>query len=373
MRLASLILLTAIPTMTPAQQSEEKPYGKLPDGTPITEHVLKNKDGMTAKIITYGGILTSLTMPPDDSGKIVDVVLGCDSLDGYLKGHPYFGSNVGRCANRIANASFTLDGKEYKLAANNGKHSLHGGKVGFDKVVWKSEPVMTADGPGVKLSYVSKDGEEGYPGTLTVTVTYTLTNGNELKIDYHATTDKPTVCNLAHHSYFNLAGDSSGDVLGHELQVPAKNYTPGDDTLIPTGEIAPVAGTPFDFTTPTPIGKRIKEIKATPQGYDLNYVIDNPKTERMVTAAIVRDPKSGRTMTVRTTEPGVQFYTGNFLDGKTAGKRGAVYNRYAAFCLECQKFPDAIHKVGKEGWASPVLKPGETYQTTTVYAFGVGK
>jgi len=371
-RLASLFLFTAIPAMTPAQQSEEKPYGKLPDGTPITEHTLKNKGGLTAKVITYGGLLTSLTVP-DKDGKLADVVLGCDTIEGYLKGTPYFGANVGRCANRIANASFTLDGKEYKLFANNGKHSLHGGKVGFDKVVWKSEPVMTADGPGVKLTYVGKDGEEGYPGTLSVTIIYTLTNDNELKIVYQATTDKPTVCNLAHHSYFNLAGHNSGDVLGHELQVMAKSYTPGDDSLIPTGEIAPVAGTPFDFTSPTPIGKRIKDIKANPQGYDLNYVIDNPKTERLVTAAVVREPKSGRTMTVRTTEPGVQFYTGNFLDGKTAGKGGAVYNRYGAFCLECQKFPDAIHKVGKEGWASPILRPGETYKVTTVYEFGQSK
>jgi aldose 1-epimerase len=358
--------------MTRAQQSEEKPYGKLPDGTPITEHTLKNKAGVTAKVITYGGILTSLTVP-DKDGKFADVVLGCDTLEGYSKDHSYFGANVGRCANRIANASFTLDGKEYKLFANNGKHSLHGGKVGFDKVVWKSEPVMTDAGPGVKLSYVSKDGEEGYPGTLNLTVIYTLTNGNALKIEYQATTDKPTVCNLAHHSYFNLAGHNSGNILDHELQVMAKTYTPGDDTLIPTGEIAPVAGTPFDFTALTPIGKRIKDIKTTPPGYDLNYVIENPKTERLVTAAVVREPKSGRTMTVRTTEPGIQFYTGNFLDGKTAGKGGAVYNQYGALCLECQKFPDAIHKMGKEGWASPVLRPGETYKVTTIYDFGQPK
>jgi aldose 1-epimerase len=373
MRLLSLFLLTAIPAMTPAQQSEEKPYGKLPDGTPITEHTLKNKNGMVAKVITYGGLLTSLTVP-DKDGKLADVVLGCDTLEGYLKGTPYFGANVGRCGNRIANASFTLDGKEYKLFANNGKHSLHGGKVGFDKVVWKSEPVMTDAGPGVKLTYVSKDGEEGYPGTLNVTVTYTLTNANALKIDYQATTDKPTVCNLAHHSYFNLAGHNSGDVLKHTMQIFAKNYTPGDATLIPTGEIAPVAGTPFDFTQPTEIGKRIKEIKADPQGYDLNYVIGpEPKADGLKLAAIVSEPTSGRTMRVETTEPGIQFYTGNFLDGKAAGKGGAVYNRYGAFCLECQKFPDAIHKVGKEGWASPVLRPDETYKVTTVYDFGKSK
>jgi aldose 1-epimerase len=334
---------------------------------------LVNKGGMKAKIVTYGGLLTSLSVP-DKNGKFADMVLGCGSLEGYLKGDPYFGANVGRCANRIANSQFTLDGKNYTLFANSGKHSLHGGKVGFDKKVWKAEPFMKPTGPGVKLTYVSKDGEEGYPGTLTVSATYTLTPKNELKIEYHATTDKATVCNLAHHSYFNLAGHNAGSILNHELQIFAKNYTPGDDTLIPTGEIAPVAGTPFDFTTMTPIGKRIKQIKADPQGYDLNYVLDGePKVDGLTVAAKVVEPKSGRELTVLTTEPGVQFYTGNFLDGKTAGKDGAVYNQYGAFCLECQKFPDAIHKIGKPGWASPVLNPGETYQTTTVYAFDTAK
>jgi aldose 1-epimerase len=354
-------------------QAQVKPYGKLPDGTAIEEYTLTNKNGMTAKVISYGGILTSLTIP-DDSGKVTDVVLGCDSLDGYLKGTPFFGANAGRCANRIANAKFELDGKEYKLAANNGKHTLHGGNVGFDKKVWKAVTFDSAEGTGVRLSYVSKDGEEGFPGTLNVTVSYTLTNKNEFQVEFEATTDKTTVCNLAHHSYFNLAGHNSGDVLGHVMQIDAKNYTPGDDSLIPTGEIAPVAGTPFDFTTPTPIGKRLKEIKATPQGYDLNYVLDEKATkDKLATAAVVLEPKSGRTMTVKTNEPGVQFYTGNFLDGKTAGKGGASYKQYGGLCLECQKFPDAIHKVGKPGWESPVLKPGETYHTTTVYAFGTKK
>jgi aldose 1-epimerase len=388
-RLLSLLLLTAIPAMTPAQQSEEKPYGKLPDGTPVTEHTLKSKNGMVAKVITYGGILTSLTAPSAEGGKLrfEDVVLGYNNLEGYLKGTSYFGANAGRCANRIANAKFTLDGKEYTLAANNGKHSLHGGKVGFDKVVWKSEPTMTADGPGVKLTYLSKDDEEGYPGNLNVTVIYTLTNDNALRVEYRATTDKATVCNIAHHSYFNLAGHDSGDILGHRVCIYAKNYTPGDDTLIPTGEIKPVAGTPFDFTESHPIGQRIKEIKAIPQGYDLNYVIDDPKPDPdgpgggavppnpdgLRPAAFVVEPKSGREMSVDTSEPGIQFYTGNFLDGKSAGKGLAVYKQYGAFCLECQKFPDAIHQIGTKGWASPILKPGETYKSITVYRFKIGK
>ncbi len=372
-RFLSVLLLTTLPAMTQAQQYEEKPYGKMTDGTAITEYTLVNKNGMKAKIITYGGILTSL-MVPDKDGKLADVVLGCDSLEGYLKGHPFFGSNVGRCANRIANAKFTLDGKEYTLAANNGKHSLHGGKEGFDKKVWKADPIITPSGPAVELSYASKDGEEGYPGTLKVAVTYSLTNDNEFKVEYYATTDKPTVCNLAHHSYFNLAGHNSGDVLNQEIQIFAKNYTPGDDSLIPTGEIAPVAGTSFDFTSSTAIGKRIKEIKADPQGYDLNYVLDGePKMGGLTVAAKATDPKSGRVMTVLTNEPGVQFYTGNFLDGKTAGKGGAVYKQYGAFCLECQKFPDAVNKLGKPGWATSVLRPGETYQTVTVYQFGKTK
>ncbi len=349
---------------------EQEPFGKAADGSPVTRYTLVNRNGVVLKCIDQGGIVTELHVP-DKDGKLADVVLGFDKLADYEKPNPYFGANVGRCANRVANSAFTLDGKEYKLAANNGTHSLHGGKVGFDKKVWKSEASMTAAGPGVTFTYTSKDGEEGYPGALSVTIGYTLTDANELVIEFRATTNKATVCNLAHHSYFNLAGHNSGDILGHEVKLAAANYTPVDETLIPTGKIAPVAGTPLDFTTAKPIGKDLKAVGGTPVGYDHNFVLD-PATSGKP-AATVTDPKSGRVLEVFTTEPGLQFYTGNFLDGTNVGKGGAVYKQHGAFCLEAQKFPDAIHKVGAEGWASPVLKPGETYKQTTTYKFGVAR
>jgi aldose 1-epimerase len=371
--LSLLLLVLTLPLAAAEPKVDHAPFGKLADGTAVTAYSLTNEAGASVKIIDYGAIVTEIHVP-DASGKLGDVALGFSNMDGYLKGHPYFGSNAGRCANRIAKGKFKLDGKEYTLATNNAPNHLHGGKEGFDKKMWKAEKqVIGSDGPSLSLSYTSKDGEEGYPGNLTVKVTYTLTNDNALKVEYHATTDKATVCNVAHHSYFNLGGHASGDILGHEVEIMAKNYTPTDDTLIPTGKIAPVAGTPFDFTKATTIGARIKQIDAKPQGYDLNYALDGKAGGKPFLAARVTEPKSGRVMEVFTDEPGLQFYSGNFLDGTNTGKGGHVYQQYNGFCMEAQKFPDAINKIGTDGWASPVLKPGEEYKTTTIYKFGVKK
>jgi aldose 1-epimerase len=363
---------------------EQEPYGKTPatkdkngktvPGATVTQYTLTNKNNVVVKCIEYGAIITEVHVP-DKNGKFADVVLGFDKLDGYLKGHPYFGSNAGRCGNRIAKGKFTLDGKEYTLATNNGPNHLHGGKEGFDKKLWKGEPFLGATGPAVKFTYTSPDGEEGYPGRLSVTISYTLTDNNELVIDYRATTDKTTVCNLAHHSYFNLAGHNSGTILEHSAEFAAKNYTPADDTLIPTGKIEPVAGTPFDFTKPKEIGKDLEKAGGKPVGYDLNYVLDKTKeqTDRPEFAAKVTEPKSGRVLEVYTTEPGLQFYTGNFLDGSNVGKGGAVYKQYNGFCLEAQKFPDSVNKPEWKEKSNPVLKPGETYKQTTTYKFGVAR
>jgi aldose 1-epimerase len=345
--------------------------GKTMDA-PITAWTLVNRAGMKVKCTNYGAIVTEIHAP-DKSGKTADVALGFDTLEGYLKGHPYFGSNAGRCANRIAKGKFSIDGKEYTVATNNGPNHLHGGEKGFDKKVWKGESFQAAAGPGVKFSYTSPDGEEGYPGTLAATVSYTLTNDNELVVEYNATTDKPTLCNLAHHSYFNLGGHNSGDILGHEVQIFAANNTPADDTLIPTGKIAPVAGTPFDFTKPKPAGKDLKAAGGMPVGFDLNYVLDKGTTDRPVLAARVTEPKSGRVLEVLTTEPGLQFYTGNFLDGTNVGKGGAVYKQYNGFCMEPQKFPDSVNKPEWKEKSNPVLRPGETYKQTTVYKFTAAK
>lgn len=357
-----------------AAPADEKPragitqraYGKMPDGTAVEEYTLTNRNGVTMKVITLGGIVTELHVP-DKDGKVADVCLGCSNLEEYLEGHPFFGAITGRVANRIAKGKFTLNGKEYTLATNNGPNHLHGGKVGFDKRVWKATPAEGRGGNMLKLEYTSKDGEEGYPGTLTCTVTYTLTDTNEWRIDYQATTDKATPINLTQHAYFNLAGHDSGTNLDHLMQIEADQYTPTDDTLIPTGKIESVKGTPFDFTAPTPIGKNIKQIKADPQGYDLNFVLRG-EAGKLRPCAKVTDPKSGRVMTVQTTEPGVQFYSGNFLDGKQKGKGGVKYAQYAGFCLETQHYPDSINK---PDWPSVVLEPGKTYTHTTVYAFGV--
>jgi len=359
---------------------EEEKFGKLPDtkdkkgkavrGPIVTQYTLVNKNNVVVKCIEYGAIITEIRVP-DKDGKLADVALGFDKLDDYLKGHPYFGANAGRCANRIAKGKFTLDGKEYTLATNNEPNHLHGGKEGFDKKYWKGEPFMGTTGPGVKFTYVSEDGEEGYPGRLSVTLSYTLTDNNELVVDYRATTDKTTVCNLAHHSYFNLAGHNSGTILDHEAEFAAKNYTPADDTLIPTGKIEPVAGTPFDFTKKKAIGKDLQKTGGKPVGYDLNYVLGKGQTERPEFAARVTEPKSGRVLEVYTTEPGLQFYSGNFLDGTNVGKGGAVYKQYNGFCLEPQKFPDSVNKPEWKEKSNPVLKPGETYKHTTIYKFKI--
>jgi aldose 1-epimerase len=318
---------------------------------------------MTAKVMTYGAILTELHVP-DRDGKPADVVLGFDNLDAYLAGHPHFGATTGRVANRIAKGRFTLDGKEYKLAVNNGPNSLHGGLKGFDKVVWKAEDVSGPGGPAVKFSYKSPDGEEGYPGTLSVSVTYTVTPDNALKIDYAATTDKATPVNLTNHSYFNLAGAASGTILDHELMLAADQYTPADDTLIPTGEIKPVRGTPLDFTSPTRIGARIDQIKKEIGGYDHNYVI-RPDTRSPAFAARVYEPASGRVLEMFTTEPGVQLYTANFLNG-THKNKGVAFQKHQGFCLEAQHFPDAVNH---PEFPSIILRPGATYTQTTIYKF----
>lgn len=347
------------------------PYGKTEDGTAVDLFELKNAKGMTVKLITYGGAITEIWVP-DKDGKLADVNLGFDDIKGWQsKGNPFFGCLVGRYANRIANGKFTLDGKEYTLAKNNGAHTLHGGTKGFDKVVWKLvDQFSKTEGKngvrGVVLSYVSPDGEEGYPGELKAEVTYTLTDDNELKIDYKATTDKPTVVNLTNHAYFNLAGHGAGDILDHEVTLKAAKITPPDDTLIPTGKIESVTGTPFDFTSPKKIGADIAKIKADPVGYDINYVLDAGMSEKPALGAIVYEPKSGRVMEMLTTEPGVQFYTGNFLDGTVKGKGGAVYKKHAGFCLEAQHYPDTPNQ---PTFPTAVLRPGKEYRQTTVYKF----
>ena len=343
------------------------PYGKMPDGTQVEIFTLTNASGVEVRAITYGAIITSLRVP-DRSGQLADVVLGFDALEGYLKGHPYFGCIVGRYGNRIAKGQFTLDGKTYKLAVNNPPNHLHGGNVGFDKFVWTAEAVKGQN--AVAFSRTSPDGEEGYPGTLKVRVTYTLTDKNELLVDYQATADKATPVNLTQHTYFNLAGAGSGDILGHVMTLDADRYTPVDETLIPTGELAPVSDTPFDFRKGAPIGARIDadhpQIK-NGKGYDHNFVL-NRKGSGLQRAARVLEPKSGRTLEVRTTEPGVQFYTGNFLDGTIKGKAGRVYNHRNGFCLETQHFPDSPNK---PAFPSTILKPGQEYKTRTVFTFGV--
>jgi aldose 1-epimerase len=347
-------------------QVSTEPYGQTADGQKVRIHTLKNPNGMIVKVIDYGTIVTEIHVP-DRDGKIDDVVLGFDNLKGYLGEHPYFGATIGRVCNRIAGAKFTLDAKEYKLAANNGKNTLHGGIKGFDKVVWKTDSYASQDSASVKCKYTSMDGEEGFPGNLTVTVTITLTAKNELRFDYEAVTDKATPINLTNHSYFNLLGQKDADILGHECMIPAEQYTPTDADLIPTGELKSVKDTPFDFTKPMTFGPRIKEIKTVPVGYDLNYPLNNSK-KQLVLAAKVVESKTGRTMTVRTTEPAVQLYTGNFLDGKLNGKNGIVYKQYYGFCLETQHYPDAVHH---DNFPSIILEPGKEFESTTVYEFGV--
>ena len=340
---------------------ERSEFGRLDNGAVIEKFTLHNAKGATAKIITYGATLTELWMP-DRAGKEGDVVLGFDSLKGYLGQHPYFGATIGRYGNRIAKGKFTLDRKEYTLATNNGPNTLHGGKIGYDRRVWRGEPVAEAHGAGVKFTYTSPDGEENFPGTLTVTVVYTLTDENELKIDYKATTDKATPVNLTNHSYFNLAG--SGDVLGYTMWIAADHYTPVDSTLITTGEIAPVKGTPYDFTKPMTIGSRMGEIKDI-GGYDINFVL-NGKMGRMRKAAEVDDPASGRQMQVWTTEPGVQVYNAIGLNGSLVGVGGVAYPKYGAICLETQHYPDSVHH---DNFPSVILRSGKEFHSETIYKF----
>lgn len=363
-------LLTLLATRVAANEGiVQSPYGKTKDNQEVEQYVLTNANGMQATIITYGGIVTKWTAR-DRAGQLGDVVLGFDTLEEYLAGHPFFGCIVGRYGNRIAKGAFTLDGRKYTLAKNNGENHLHGGVKGFDKAVWKVTEWTTkgADGPSLKLTHTSKDGDEGYPGNLAVTVTYTLTNKNELRIDYFAKTDKATPVNLTNHSYFNLAGQ--GDVLKHEVEINADRFTPVDATLIPTGELREVAGTPLDFRKSTAVGARIngddEQIKFG-KGYDHNFVL-NRKGKELSLAARVHEPSSGRVLEVFTTEPGVQFYTGNFLDGKNKGKGGKVYGHRSGFCLETQHFPDSPNQ---KKFPSTILKPSEEYRTTTVYKLSV--
>jgi aldose 1-epimerase len=337
-------------------------FGKTPDGQTVELYTLSNDKGMIAKIMTYGGILQELHAP-DRKGQMTNVNLGFDSLDKYVTANPFFGAITGRVANRIAKGKFKLDGKEYTLAVNNGPNSLHGGKVGFDKRIWKAATRQTNAGPALVLTYLSKDLEEGYPGNLSTEVTYTLTNDNELRIDYKATTDRKTIVNLTNHAYWNLHGASSGTtILDHVLTLNADKYTVADDTLIPTGEIATVKGTPLDFTKPTPIGERIAQLTKV-GGYDHNYVL-NGNPGQMKLAARVEDPDTGRIMEIHTTEPGVQFYSAIHLNRPA----GTSYGKYGAFCLETQHYPDSINH---PDFPSVVLEPGKTYATTTIHKFSV--
>jgi aldose 1-epimerase len=341
---------------------EKTSFGRMPDGTAVDAYVLKNKNGLLAKVITYGALLTEMHIP-DRNGKMGDITLGFDNLKQYLDGHPYFGATIGRYANRIAKGKFSLDGRTYTVVTNNGPNHLHGGLKGFDKVVWKAEIVGNTAGASVRFTYISRDGEEGYPGTLTATVTYTLTDDNELRLDYTSATDKPTVVNVTNHAYWNLA--DGGDILGHVLELHADRYTPVDDTLIPTGAIAPVQGTIMDFTKPLPIGSRIRQLTNIPQGYDHNYVLRSGGG-KLALAARVEEPKTGRVLEIHTTEPGIQFYSGNFLDGTLKGKRGVVYQQHHAFCLETDHFPDSPNQAN---FPSVTLRPGQIYRQTTIHRF----
>lgn len=360
MRYAVLALMS----LTAFGQIMKTSFGNLPDGRAVDLYTLKNRGGVEVTITNYGGIVTSVKTP-DKAGRMADIVHGFESLAGYLKPNPYFGAIIGRYGNRIGKGEFTLDGKKYTLAKNNGPNALHGGLKGFDKQLWSAR----IDGQNLVLTYVSKDGEEGYPGTLTAQVIYSLSDANELKIEYASTTDKATVVNLTNHSYWNLAG--SGTNLNHVLRLEASRFTPVDSGLIPTGELRPVAGTPFDFTKPAAIGARIdsndEQIRLG-KGYDHNFVL-NSGGGKLAIAAWVSEPGSGRWLEVWTTEPGVQFYTGNFLDGSVSGK-GRKYDFRSGFCLETQHFPDSPNK---PAFPSVVLKPGQTRRSTTIYKFGVDR
>ncbi len=366
---ASSLSTTASPVEPPPRPLEPQApaitkavFGKLGDKD-VFVYTLTNASGLVMKVTEYGTIVTELHVP-DRSGKLGDIVLGFESLDGYLKGHPYFGATVGRIANRIRDAKFKLDGKEYRLAANDKPHHLHGGVKGWDKAIWTATPSETPEGPAIAFTYVSPDGEEGYPGTVQAKTVYTLTNRNELKVEMEATTDKLTIVNLAHHSYFNLGGFGSGKITEHELTLFADQYTPGDPQ-VPTGAVAPVKGTPFDFTAPKAIGLDLLKSGGKPIGYDHNWIVNgDPHALRRV--ARVKDPKSGRVMMLEADQPGVQFYSGKFLDGTLTGK-GATYAQYAGFCLETQKFPNSVNV---PAWRDEVLlKPGAVYKHVMLHRF----
>ncbi len=349
-----------------------QPFGTLPDGSPVEIFTLTNAGGMEVRAMTFGGIIVSLRVPDRDR-RIDDVVLGFDTAAEYVtKSSPYFGAIVGRYANRIAKGRFTLDGQAHQLAINNGPNHLHGGLTGFDKVIWRGEPFKNDAGSGVVFTHTSADGDQNYPGTLQARVTYTLTDRNELTVDYRATTDKPTIVNLTQHSYFNLAGQGSRTILGHQLQINADRYTPVDATLIPTGERSPVEGTPLDFRRQRVLGSYIDadhEQIRNGGGYDHNFVLRTAGTAPQL-AARVFDPTTGRTLEIATTEPGLQFYSGNFLDGTLVGKQGRVYQKRTGFCLETQHFPDSPNH---PDFPSTVLRPGQEYTSRTVWTFGVRK
>ena len=346
-----------------------QPFGQINNMPSIDLFTLKNANDVEVKIINYGGTVVSIVVP-DRNGVPGDVVLGYDSLEGYVQGKYYFGCIVGRYANRIANGRFTLNNVEYQLPRNEGDNHLHGGIRGFDKVYWQAETYKNEKCAGIQLSYMSEDGEEGFPGNLSVTVDYSITNANELRIDYQAVTDKPTVVNLTNHTYFNLSGSGAGDILDHRLMVNANEFTPVDERLIPTSELRSVKGTPMDFTQPVEIGARISQDDRQlilGKGYDHNWVL-NKEIDEFALAARVNDPDSGRTVEVFTTEPGIQFYSGNFLDNQIIGRAGEIYNHRSGFCLETQHFPDSPNN---PNFPSTVIMPGTKYMQTTVYKFSV--
>lgn len=346
----------------------KKEFGIIENKT-ISLYTLTNSNGMEMNVTNYGCIVTSIKVP-DKNGQINDIVLGFNELKDYLEDNPYFGCVVGRYGNRIANGKFSINGNEYILAQNDGTNNLHGGVKGFNKQVWSADEIKNDTYAGIEFKYLSKDGEEGFPGDLSVTVTYTINDNNEFKIDYKATTDKITICNLTHHSYFNLAGERSGSILDHQILIKANKYTPVDSNIITTGELADVSGSPFDLRVPTTIGNHIND--DNPQlkyagGYDHNWVIDRPDgSKELLLAATVKDPGTGRKMDVLTTEPGIQFYSGNFLDGTLTGKSGLKYQFRSGLCLETQHFPDSPNK---PGFPTTILKPGQLYNTSTIYKF----
>ncbi|MFQ3789393.1 aldose epimerase family protein [Halomonas sp. A29] len=354
---------------------DQSVFGQLPDGRQVDVYRFINANGIEMRVTNYGGIILSLKTP-DVRGEFDDIVLGFDSLEDYLsdeyrQANPYFGALIGRYGNRIAGGQFSLDGETYSLATNDGDNHLHGGRQGFDRVLWQAEPFENDDGAGLILRYTSEDGEEGYPGRLEAEVTYTLTDSDELIVDYRAATDKATPVNLTQHSYFNLEGEGGGSILDHHLTINADAFTPVDETLIPTGEIRPVAGTPFDFTQPTPIGERIEqdnEQLTFGKGYDHNFVLAEQAASpsEPVLAARVWEPESGRLLEIATTEPAIQFYSGNFLAGDLTGKRGQAYEHRSGFALETQHYPDSPNQAD---FPSTILEPGETYRSRTIYRF----